>query len=75
MTACRVVSYPQLTDGLAPDRSVPFEAIDPSIRDCIVARLVCQAYEFHLGQILILNKSTQASTAHHGITHAQKAPS
>ena len=45
-----LISYPQLTGRLAPDRGVPFEAIDPGIRDCIVARLACQAYEFHLGR-------------------------
>ena len=43
-----LISYPQLTGRLAPDRGVPFEAIDPGIRDCIVARLACQAYEFHM---------------------------
>ena len=46
----RLISYPRLTGLLAPDRGVPFEAIDPGIRDCIVARLACQAYEFHLGR-------------------------
>ena len=45
-----LIPYPQLTGRLAPDRGVPFEAIDPGIRDCIVARLVCQAYEFHRGR-------------------------
>ena len=45
-----LIQYPQLTGRLAPDRGVPFEAIDPGIRDCIVARLACQAYEFHLGR-------------------------
>ena len=45
-----LISYPQLTGRLAPDRGVPFEAIDPGIRDCIVARLACQAYEFQLGR-------------------------
>ena len=45
-----LISYPQLTGRLAPDRVVPFEAIDPGIRDCIVARLACQAYEFRLGR-------------------------
>ena len=45
-----LIPYPQLTGRLAPDRGVPFEAIDPGIRDCIVARLACQAYEFHLGR-------------------------
>ncbi len=45
-----LIQYPQSTGRLAPDRGVPFEAIDPGIRDCIVARLACQAYEFHLGR-------------------------
>ena len=45
-----LIAYPQTTGRLAPDRGVPFEAIDPGIRDCIVARLQCQAYEFHLGR-------------------------
>ena len=45
-----LISYPQLTGRLAPDRGVPFEAIDPRIRDCIVARLACQVYEFHLAR-------------------------
>lgn len=45
-----LISYPQLTGRLAPDRGVPFEAVDPGIRDCIVARLACQVYEFHLGR-------------------------
>ena len=45
-----LISYPQLTGRLAPDRGVPFEAIDPGIRDCIVARLACKVYEFHLGR-------------------------
>ena len=45
-----LIQYPQLTGRLAPDRGVPFEAIDPGIRDCIVARLACQAYEFNFGR-------------------------
>lgn len=45
-----LISYPQLTGRLAPDRGVPFEAIDPGIRDCIVARLACRVYEFHLAR-------------------------
>ena len=45
-----LIAYPQLTGRLAPDRGVPFEAIDPGIRECILARLACQAYEFRLGR-------------------------
>jgi hypothetical protein len=44
------IPYPQLTARLSPDPGVPFEALDPGIRDCILARQECVAYEFHFGQ-------------------------
>jgi hypothetical protein len=43
-----LIPYPQLTARLSPDPGVPFDALDPGIRDCILARQACQAYEFHL---------------------------
>ncbi len=43
-------AYPQVTARLSPDSDVPFEALDPGIRDCILARQACRAYEFHLGR-------------------------
>ena len=43
-----LIAYPQLTARLSPDPGVPFDALDPGIRDCILARRACQAYEFHL---------------------------
>jgi hypothetical protein len=43
-----LIPYPQLTARLSPDPGVPFDALDPGIRDCILARQGCQAYEFHL---------------------------
>jgi hypothetical protein len=43
-----LIPYPQLTARLSPDPGVPFEALDPGIRDCILARQACRAYEFHL---------------------------
>jgi hypothetical protein len=43
-----LIPYPQLTVRLAPDPGVPFESLDPGIRDCILARQACLAYEFHL---------------------------
>lgn len=42
------IPYPQLTARLSPDPGVPFEALDPGVRDCILARQGCVAYEFHL---------------------------
>lgn len=43
-----LIPYPQLTARLSPDQGVPFDALDPGIRDCILARQACQAYEFKL---------------------------
>jgi hypothetical protein len=45
-----VIPYPQLTLRLMPDPGVPFDALDPGIRDCILARHACQAYEFRLAR-------------------------
>jgi hypothetical protein len=45
-----LIPYPQLTVRLAPDPGVPFDALDPGIRDCILARQACQAYEFRLAR-------------------------
>lgn len=43
-----LVPYPQLIARLAPNSSVPLDALDPGIRDCILARQACRVYEFHL---------------------------
>ena len=43
-----LIPYPQLMLSLAPDRGIPFEALDPGIRDCILSRQACRAYEFRL---------------------------
>jgi len=45
-----VIPYPQLTARLSPDPGVPFETLDPGIRECILAHQGCQAYEFHLAR-------------------------
>ena len=45
-----LIPYPQLTARLSPDPGVPFEALDDGIRECILARQACQAYEFHLSR-------------------------
>ena len=43
-----LIPYPQLTARLSSDRGVPFDALDPGIRDCILSRQACQVYEFNL---------------------------
>ncbi|MEF7612777.1 hypothetical protein V4F39_02565 [Aquincola sp. MAHUQ-54] len=45
------IPYPRLTARLSPDPGVPFEALDRGIRDCILAREACVAYEFHFGVV------------------------
>ncbi|MBW8756346.1 MAG: hypothetical protein JF586_01930 [Burkholderiales bacterium] len=44
-----VIGYPDLVTRLAPNSSIPFEALDPGIRDCILARDACRAYVLHFG--------------------------
>jgi hypothetical protein len=41
-----VISYPDLVSRLAPNSSIPFDALDPGIRQCIFARDACMAYGF-----------------------------
>jgi hypothetical protein len=42
------IPYPQLIARLAPNSSVPLDALDPGIRDCMLARQACRVYEFRL---------------------------
>lgn len=42
----RLIPYPELIGRLTPNPGVPLEAVDPGIRDCILARQACRAYEF-----------------------------
>jgi len=44
-----VIGYPDFVSRLAPNSSIPFEALDPGIRDCILAREACRAYVLHFG--------------------------
>jgi len=44
-----VIGYPDLVTRLAPNSSIPFEALDAGIRDCILAREACRAYVLHFG--------------------------
>jgi hypothetical protein len=45
-----LIPYPGLVDRLAPNPSVPLAELDPGIRECILSRLSCEAFEFRLGQ-------------------------
>ena len=42
------IPYPQLIARLAPNSSIPLEALDPGLRDCMLARQECRVYEFRL---------------------------
>ncbi|WP_144289846.1 hypothetical protein [Ideonella sp. A 288] len=44
----RIIPYPDLVARLAPHAGVALADIDPGLRDCILARLGCQAFEFKL---------------------------
>jgi hypothetical protein len=46
----RVIPYPDLVGRLAPNSGIPLAELDPGIRDCIVARVSCVAYEFHIAR-------------------------
>src|SRR5262245_46033466 len=39
-----LIPYPELESRLAPNPSVPFDALDPGIRECILARMACEAF-------------------------------
>lgn len=41
-----VLAYPDVVGRLSPNPGVPLDALDPGIRDCILARQRCRAYEF-----------------------------
>lgn len=44
-----VIGYPDYMTRLAPNSSVPLEALDPGVRDCILSRDACRAYVLHFG--------------------------
>ena len=44
------IPYPQLIARLAPNSSIPLEALDPGLRDCMLARQECKVYEFRLAR-------------------------
>jgi hypothetical protein len=44
----RLIGYPDIVGRLAPNSSLSLDQLDPGIRDCILARLECRAYEYHV---------------------------
>lgn len=44
----KLIPYPDSVSRLAPNASVALVDLDPGIRDCILARMACQTYEFRL---------------------------
>jgi len=46
----RVIPYPDLVSRLAPNSGIALAELDPGIRDCLLARSQCLAYEFHLAR-------------------------
>jgi hypothetical protein len=45
-----LIPYPDLVSRLAPNPNVQLTQLDAGIRECILARMACQAYEFRLGE-------------------------
>ncbi len=45
-----IITYPDVIARLAPNASVPMEALPPGIRDCILAQTQCQAYELRIAR-------------------------
>jgi hypothetical protein len=45
-----LISYPTVVARLIPSSSVALDAVDPGIRDCVLAQKACQAFEFQIAQ-------------------------
>ena len=44
----RVIGYPDVVGRLAPNSALSLDQLDPGIRECVLARLECRAYEYHI---------------------------
>ncbi len=49
MSNVRQIPYPDVVGRLAPNGGIALADLDVGIRDCILARLRCRAYEFRIG--------------------------
>jgi hypothetical protein len=47
-TNVRLIGYPDVVASLAPNSSLSLDQLDPGIRDCILSRLECRAYEYRV---------------------------
>jgi len=45
-----IIPYPEVVTRLAPNPGIPLEALEPGVRDCILAQTKCRAYVFRFGQ-------------------------
>lgn len=45
----RQIPYPEVIARLAPNPNIPLEMLDGGIRECILARQACEAYQFNIG--------------------------
>lgn len=49
-TNVRLIGYPDIVGRLAPNSSLSLDQLDPGIRECILARLECRAYEYRIAK-------------------------
>ena len=45
-----IIPYPEVVSRLAPYSGVALDALDPGVRDCILAQNRCKAYLFHIAR-------------------------
>jgi hypothetical protein len=45
-----VIPYPEIISRLAPYSGVALDALDPGVRDCILAQTQCKAYLYRFGR-------------------------
>lgn len=46
-----VIPYPEIVSRLAPYSGVALDALDPGVRDCILAQTRCKAYLYRFGRV------------------------
>ncbi|MBK6926730.1 MAG: hypothetical protein IPH15_03875 [Comamonadaceae bacterium] len=46
-----IIPYPEVVSRLAPYSGVALDALDPGVRDCILAQTQCKAYLYRFGRV------------------------
>jgi len=46
-----IIPYPEVVSRLAPYSGVALDALDPGVRDCILAQTQCKAYVYRFGRV------------------------